>query len=204
MIHFPQYSRSPTIYLLFPVCSDVLSEMTFIDSPSTPTGLHRTSGISDANNTLNCTDYLSKEINEDLKIKRLFIDKKLENEIHEYKNLLDHLNRAQVQRAKTNLIIKTLNDMFENSVKLPNRLKKKCLARMEFHNLMKNLNYKTDFLTAIGIRDTPEAPVLTEEEKRLIQLTLKEELEKKFSKMKIENEMIHGNFIWSFILFKLE
>lgn len=105
---------------------------------------------------------------------------------------MNEVCRAQIQRSKTKFILNSLTDILENSSELPNSLKEKCNNRLEFCNLMKTLKYNTEIMKKFDIQDIGDSFVLTDGERRLIQSTIRKEIDTKCSEIKQENEIILG------------
>lgn len=167
----------------------------FTQSPSLLSDLihSRLSEASDANNTLNCTDYLLKEINEGLKAKRL-LDKNLEEDINNYKNLLNEVSLARKRCSASKFVVETMKDVFENSSKLPVGLRKKCYQRIRHSTFLRN-PHNSELLRATGL-DVNLGPLeLTVEEKQSIHSAVKEALDRKIAEQTIDIDVVQGEYI---------
>lgn len=152
----------------------------------------RLSEASDANNTLNCTDYLLKEINEGLKAKKL-LDKNLEEDINNYKNLLSEVSLARKRCSASKFVIETVEDVLENSSELPVGLKKKCSQRIRHSTFLRNPN-NSDLLKATGLDVNLDSLELTLKERKSIHSAVKEALDRKIAQQKIDNDVVQGEY----------
>lgn len=179
---------------------DLMNVSSFLQSPAHLSVLLEASKIteaSDADNTLNCTDYLSKEIDEALKAKKL-LDKNLVDEINEYKCLLKEVASARSRCKASEFVIQTMREEFENSTELPPDLKKKCSQHVRFSNFLRDFkNYK--LLAAMGISDTLSPVSLTCDEKKVVNSAIRKALEKKNSVEECEKDAKRGKVFSKFI-----
>lgn len=164
----------------FEIGYDSMNTSSFLQSPAQLSILLEASRIteaSDADNTLNCTDYLSKEIDEALKAKKL-LDKNLVEEINDYKCLLKEVASARNRCKASEFVIQTMREEFEDSAELPTDLKKKCSQHIRFSNFLRDFK-NSELVAAMGIRDAPPPIFLTDDEKKVVNSAIRKALRKK-------------------------